>query len=113
VATVWTTPDWGGVADNPLTFNIDATSATGVITAVGSSSFGFAVGDKLFTNITANANGTYSCMGKYTYGTNNSSSSTRSATLSLQNNNTQLTADYPALNSDFPEIIYVYQKSPQ
>jgi hypothetical protein len=110
-ASSWTVSAFGGVAGNPLTFSVNKSTAVGTVTAVGSQPFGFAVGDQLFTNITANTDGTYSAKGKYTYGTNSSSSSTRSCTLSLQNNNTQLTAFYPAINSSFPAITYVYQQS--
>ncbi len=106
----WYTSAWGGVNNNSLTFVISSSAATGVITQIGSQTFNFAVGDMLLQNITAGSNGTYNCIGKYTYGTNNQSTSTRAAVLTLQNNNTQLTVDYPALNASFPEIVYVYQK---
>jgi len=92
LATSWTVTTWGGVANNPLSFTINKSTAIGTVTSVGTQPFGFAVGDQLYTNITANSNGTFSAKGKYTYGANNASSSTRNCTLSLQNNNTQLTA---------------------
>ncbi len=108
---IWSVPAWGGVANNTLAFVIQADSTTGVVSQIGSNPFGFAVGDKIFTNIAVSGTGTYSCTGKYTYGTNSTNSSTRSAVMTLQNNNTQLTVDYPAINSSFPEIIYIYQKT--
>lgn len=104
----WTISAWGGVNGNVLKFIANTDLKAGVVTQVGSQSFGFAVGDQLFSNIVTS--GTYTYTGKYTYGTNNTTSGTRACVLSLQNSNTQLTADYPALNSSFPEIIYVYQK---
>lgn len=106
----WAVSAWGGVNGNPLAFVANTTPKTGVVTQVGSQPFGFAVGDQLFSNITVSGTGTYTCTGKYTYGANNSTSGTRAANLSLQNNGTQLTADYPAISSSFPEIIYIYQK---
>jgi len=111
VAASWTISAFGGVSGNPLSFSIDKASATGTVTAVGSQPFGFAVGDKIFTGITANGDGTYSAQGKYTYGTGNTSSVYRKCTMSLQNSNTQLTVFYPAINSSFPDITYVYQQS--
>lgn len=111
LATSWTVTAWGGVAGNPLSFTINKSTAVGKVTAVGTQPFGFAIGDQIFTNITANGDGTYSAKGKYTYGTNSSSSGTRNCTMSLQNNNTQLTVFYPALNSSFPDVTYIYQQS--
>ena len=106
----WTVSAWGGINGNPLTFSIDATAATGTVTQVGSQPFGFAIGDQLLTNIVYSSSGSYNATGKYTYGPNNATSGTRAAIITLQNSNTQLTIDYPALNSSFPEITYVYQK---
>jgi len=111
LGTSWTVSAFGGVSGNPLSFSISKSTAIGTVTSVGTQPFGFAVGDQIFTNITANSNGTYSAKGKYTFGTNSSSSGTRNCTMSLQNNNTQLTVFYPALNSSVPDITYVYQQS--
>jgi len=106
----WYSADWGGVNNNYVAFTISDTTASGTVTYSGPQSYNFNVGDKMFTNIVYNSPGTYTAQGKYTYGTDNSSTGMRAVTLSLQNNNTQLTADYPALNADFPEIIYVFQQ---
>jgi len=106
----WEITAWGGVQGNILNFTVDATAATGTITQVGTQPFGYAVGDKLFTSIIYNSPGRYNATGKFTYGTNNASSKTRAVILTLQNNNTQVTIDYPAIDADFPEIIYIFQK---
>jgi len=107
--STWSTPAFGGVNNNALTFAVSSGTTTATITQVGSSPFGFAVGDQIFTNLKASGTG-YTGMGKYTYGSNSQNSGMRAVNITLQNNNTQLTADYPALNSSFPEIIYVYQR---
>lgn len=106
----WETTTWGGIANDDLSFVISSSGTDGVVSAVGSPSYNFAVGDKIFTNLVKNANGTFSGMGKYTYGVNSVNSATRAANITLQNNNTQITVDYPEIDSDFPEVIYVYQK---
>lgn len=105
----WSVSTWGGVGSNPIDFTIDDTGI-GTITALGSQPFGFSIGDQLFTNITANTDGTFSAKGKYTFGAGNTSSGIRNCTLSLQNSNTQLTAFYPAISSSFPDLTYVFQK---
>lgn len=105
----WHTTAWGGVNNNILTFSINAGTATGTVTGVGTQPKGFAVGDQLLTAIVYNSPGRYNATGKFTYGPQNDSSGTRAAILTLQNNNTQLTIDYVAINSNFPEIIYVFQ----
>ena len=109
VAAEWTTSAWGGVDGNPLNFTIDANTAIGTITYIGQEPFNFSVGDQLYTKITANSDGTFSATGKFTYGQNNATSSTRGCTLSVQNSGTQLTAYYPAITG-FPELTYIYQK---
>jgi len=106
----WTISAWGGVENNLFNFSIDATTGIGTITEVGAQSFGFTAGDKFLTSIIYNSPDRFNASGEYTYGTNNETSGTRAAILTLQNNNTQLTIDYPAINSDFQEIIYVFQK---
>ena len=110
LATTWHTSSWGGVSNNYLIFKIDAGTASGMVNIVSVQSFGFAIGDKILTGIKANADGSFSATGKYTYGTNSESSGTRACTMTLQNNNAQLTIDYPAINASFPEVVYVYQK---
>jgi hypothetical protein len=109
IATNWTTSAWGGVDNNALNFTIDGTTGIGTITNLGQEKFNFAIGDHLYFNIKANADGTYSAQGKFTYGINNASSSTRGCTLSLQNNGKQLTAYYPAITG-FPQLTYIYQQ---
>ena len=106
----WNVSAWGGVAGNYIDFTISESTGIGTVTFLDSQPFGFVVGDKLFTDIVYTSAGKYSATGKYTYGTDNTSSGTRAVILTLQNNNTQLTADYPAINSDFPELIYVFQQ---
>jgi len=101
---------WGGVNNNYLSFSVDPTAATGTVTKVGSQPFNFAIGDKLLTNIIYNAPGRFNATGKFTYGANNSSTKTRAAIITLQNNNTQMTIDYVAIDADFPEIFYVFQQ---
>ena len=110
LATTWHTSTWGGVNGNYLVFKIDAATASGTVNIVSVQSFGFAIGDKILTGIKANSDGSFSATGKYTYGTNSESSGTRPCTITLQNNGTQLTIDYPAINAQFPEVVYVYQK---
>lgn len=110
IATNWHTSSWGGVSNNYLIFKIDAATASATVSSVSVQSFGFAAGDKLLTGIKANSDGSFSCTGKYTYGTNSESSGTRPCTITLQNSNTQMTIDYPAINASFPRVVYVYQK---
>jgi hypothetical protein len=106
----WATTQWGGVSNNTLIFTIDKTSAQGTVDAISGNGFGFASGDIIFSNIKPNSDGTYSCSASYS-ATGSGALSTRSATMSLQNSNTQLTVFYPALNSSFPAITYVFQQS--
>ncbi|RZJ77391.1 MAG: hypothetical protein EOO20_28900 [Chryseobacterium sp.] len=100
------------MSNNNLKFRITENGGvgTGVITEIGSSSFGFAVGDEIYRAIGKTGTGTYTALGKYTYGPGNQSSGYRNSILELQNNNTQLKVTQPALNASFPEIIYIYQK---
>ncbi|MDQ2719981.1 MAG: hypothetical protein M3Z26_09535 [Bacteroidota bacterium] len=110
----WTTTNWGGVSGNVCTWTVSSNATTGLITQLGSQPFNFSTGDQLYFNIAASSAGSYTAMGKYTYGVNNAQSSTRPCTLSLSNNNSTLTADYPPItsgvNAGFGEIVYVYQK---
>ena len=64
---LWSVDSWGGVTNNPLTFNIDMSTAIGTVTLIGSQPLGWVVGDKLLTGITANSDGSFSATGKYTY----------------------------------------------
>ncbi|HEV8083740.1 MAG TPA: hypothetical protein VGP55_11085 [Chitinophagaceae bacterium] len=110
----WTTNNWGGVNANICTWTVSANGTTGTITQLGSQTSNFSVGDQLYTNIKVSGTGTYNATGKYTYGVNNAQSGTRPCTLTLSNNNTTLTANYPPItsgvNAGFGEIIYVFQK---
>lgn len=110
----WTTNVWGGVSGNVCTWTVSANATTGTITQLGSQTFNFSVGDQLYSGITSSGTGTYNATGKYTYGVNNSQSSTRPCTLTLSNNNTTLTAYYPSItsgaNAGFGPITYVFQK---
>jgi hypothetical protein len=110
IVATWTTSAFGGVSSNPLSFKVNSGATTGTVSSVGSSPFGFAVGDQIFTDLKASGAG-YTGMGKYTYGASSENSGTRAVNITLQNNGSQLTADYPAINASFPEIVYVYQKA--
>jgi hypothetical protein len=109
ISANWTTTAWGGEQNDPLNFTIDPSTAIGTVTSIGGETFNFKPGDHLYFNIKANTDGTYSAQGKYTYGPNNASTSTRDCTLSLQNGGSQLTAFYPAIPG-FPNLTYIYQK---
>jgi hypothetical protein len=106
----WATSQWGGVTNNTLIFTIDKTSDKGTVDAIRYNGYGFTPGSVIYSDIKANSDGTYSCSGSYS-AIGSSALSTRSATMSLQNNNTQLTVYYPALNSSYPAITYVFQQS--
>jgi hypothetical protein len=110
LASAWVTNQWGGVTNNFLIFSVDKSTATGTVTALSGDGFGFTSGDVIYSKIKANSDGTYSCSAAYS-ATGSGVLSFRSATMSLQNSNTQLTVYYPALNSSFPAITYIYQKS--
>ena len=110
LATSWSTNEWGGVSGDVLTFAVDKSTAKGTVTGISGGGYGFAVGTVIFSNIKGNGDGTFSCSGTYNpSGTDGLS--TRAATMSLQNNNTQLTVYYPAINSSYPAITYIYQQS--
>jgi hypothetical protein len=106
----WSVNQWGGVDGDVLTFTIDKTTAVGTVDAISGDGFGFAAGTVIYSDIKANADGTYSCSGSY-FPTGSGTLATRSATMSLQNNNTQLTVFYPAINSSYPAITYIYQQA--
>jgi len=105
----WATNEWG-VINNTLIFTIDKTTAKGTVDAISNNGFGFTVGATIFSEIKANGDGTYSCQASYSPD-GSTNLSTRSATMSLQNNNTQLTVYYPAINASYPAITYVFQQS--
>lgn len=109
VAGNWVTNEWG-VTNNTLIFTIDKTTDKGTVDAISNNGFGFAPGDIIFSEIKSNGDGTYSCAASYS-ATGSGPLSTRSATMSLQNSNTQLTVFYPALNASYPAITYVFQQS--
>jgi len=106
----WATGQWGGVINNTLIFTIDKTTAKGIVDANRYDGPGFTPGSVMFSNIKANSDGTYSCTGSYP-GSGTDGVLTRSATMSLQNNNTQLTVYYPAVNSSYTAVTYVFQQS--
>jgi hypothetical protein len=106
----WYISGYGGNANTNLTFSIDTVAATGTVTQITGQAYGLAIGDKFFTNIIYNAPGRYNATAEYTYGTNNTTKGTRAAILTLQNNNTQLSVEYPALNADFPDITYIFRQ---
>ena|ERR1700743_223284 len=109
LAGSWVTNYWGGVQGDDLTFSVDKTTFKGTVTAISGAGYGFTTGTVIFSNIKPNGDGTYSCSGSYNpSGTDGLQ--TRAATMSLQNNNTQLTVYYPALNADYPAITYIYQQ---
>jgi hypothetical protein len=66
IATKWTTSAWGGIDNNAMNFTIDGTTGIGTITDLGQQKINFAIGDLLYFNIKANADGTYSAQGKFT-----------------------------------------------
>ena len=111
LATNWVTREWGGVSNNVLLFTIDKTTAKGMVDAISGDGYGFTTGTVIYSNIKPNGDGTFSASGSYTP-TGSDGMLTRSATMSLQNNNTQLTVYYPALNASYPAITYVYQQTP-
>ena len=105
----WATNEWG-VTNNTLIFTIDKTTAKGTVDAISNNGFGFTVGATIFSEIRANGDGTFSCQASYSPD-GSTNLATRSATMSLQNSNTQLTVYYPALNASYPAITYVFQQS--
>ena len=111
LATNWSTNQWGGVVGDMLIFTIDKMTSTGTVDAISGSGYGFTTGTVIYSNIKANGDGTFSCSGSYNP-SGTAGFSTRSATMSLQNNNTQLTVYYPAINTSYPAITYVYQQTP-
>lgn len=106
----WVNSSWGGVSGDVIKFTISTDATSGTITQLGTPAYGYSVNEVIFTGITPAGSGTYNCMGEYRYGTNYTTVGTRNAVMTLQNSNSQLTVDYPAINASFPEIIYVYQK---
>jgi hypothetical protein len=110
LATNWITDQWGGVPGNYLIFTIDKTTAKGTVATILGNVGAFTPGTVIFSNIKPNSDGTYSCSGSYNL-TGSDGLSTRSATMSLQNNNTQLTVFYPAINASYPAITYVFQQT--
>jgi hypothetical protein len=110
LATNWVTNQWGGVAGNYLIFTIDKITFKGTVDDITGDGYGFTVSTVIYSDIKPNGDGTYSCSGSYNpLGTDGLSS--RAATMSLQNNNTQLTVYYPAINSSYPAITYIYQQT--
>jgi hypothetical protein len=106
----WETTQWGGISGDILIFTVDKTTAQGTVDGISGQTFGFSTGTIIFSDIKANTDGTFSCSGAYTQLVTGAMA-TRSATMSLQNNNTQLTVNYPAINSSYPAITYVYQQT--
>src|SRR5579863_5058950 len=60
----WATNEWGAT-NNTLIFTIDKTTAKGTVDAISNNGFGFTVGATIFSEIKANADGTYSCQASY------------------------------------------------
>jgi hypothetical protein len=94
----WEVSEWGGVNGDFLVFSISASSAAGTVTDITGQGYGFAVGNTIYSDIKANSDGTYSCNASYS-ANGSGTLSTRAATMSLQNNNTQLTVYYRSLLS--------------
>jgi flagellar basal body L-ring protein FlgH len=110
VAGDWVTTQWGGVTNDILVFTVSSTSYNAKVANLYGSSHGFATGDVIYSNIKANSDGTYSCNASYS-ANGSGTLSTRAATMSLQNNNTQLTVYYPEINDSFPAITYIFQQT--
>ncbi|HVM87273.1 MAG TPA: hypothetical protein VMT76_03730 [Puia sp.] len=88
----WQTTVWGGSNDTAIV-NISASSANGTITYLSSgakSASSFSTGDVIFTNISSTGNSTFSLVGIYRYGSNNSQMGHANGTLTLQNSTTLL-----------------------
>jgi hypothetical protein len=111
VAGTWTTNYWGNVQGNVLTFSVDKNTTNATVTSISGNGYGFAAGDLIYSTIKPNADGTFSCGASYS--PTGSGLSTRNATMSLQNSNTQLTVYYPAINSSFPAITYIFTRQGQ
>ena len=94
---------------NVIKFVVNSIATKSVITQLGALTFGFKTGEIMYSCITPAVLGTYSCIGTYSFGTNNGITSTPGDIMTLQNN-IQIINDYPALSASFPEIIYIYQK---
>jgi hypothetical protein len=87
----WYVNTWGGVPNNIYVFKIDQNLKTGVIQSLGSQPFGYTVGETILSNMTATANANvFTSNAIFKYGVNNGSTANTTATLTLQNNNTQL-----------------------
>ena len=107
----WMNSAWGGTANNTIKFSFSSDGGAGIVSQLGSSPWGFSVGDALYSNVTSTGNGTYSGNGKYTYGTNNTSSSYAPVTLMLQNNGSTLFAHYAQdASTGITPPDYYYQK---
>ncbi len=94
ITGTWQTTAWGQTSGNILEFVINSSGTTGNITKLGSQPYAFSVGDVIYASIATTGTGTYSSIGTYRYGTNNSVVGHASATLTLQNNNTVLYVHY-------------------
>ena len=111
LAGTWETTNWGGANGDIMAFAINSGLTAGNITQLGAQTFGFTVGDVLYTNITSTGTGTYSTTGTYRYGPNGQSVGHASATLTLQNNNTVLYAHYAQdPGTGFTPPDYSYQR---
>lgn len=90
----WSTNNWGGITGNICTWTVGTNASAGIVSKLGSQTFNFSIGDQIYSNITAAGTGTYNAMGKYTYGAGNTNVGHAQATMTLQNNNTQLYVHY-------------------
>lgn len=111
IAGTWETTAWGQQSGNIMKFVINSGGTMGNITELGTQPYGFSVGDVIYTSIASTGTGTYSSIGTYRYGTNNSLIGHTSATLTLQNNNTVLYAHYTQdAGTGITPPDYYYQK---
>ncbi len=107
----WKTSAWGQTSGDIMEFIVSSGGNTGTITQLGTPSYGFSVGDVIYTSITTTGTGTYSSTGAYRYGPNNSLIGHATATFTLQNNNTVLYAHYAQdAGTGITPPDYYYQK---
>jgi hypothetical protein len=84
----WFTQTWGGVASNNMGVTINATNKNGTIAVIGATTFGYALGDVLLSNIAVTTtSGVFSCDYLLRNGTN---SQNTPATITLQGATTML-----------------------
>lgn len=107
----WETTAWGQTSGDIMKFVINSGGTTGNITQLGTPTYGFSVGDVIYSSITSVSTGTYSSTGTYRYGPNNQSVGQASAILTLQNSNTVLYVHYALdASTGITPPDYYYQK---